>query len=225
MQSRASIIEQPLSAVSEPTNGASGAIAYEQPYVARITIKGTEALLFHVWNIEAIKATAGGPRGSLAKKTDAVETYVRRDENNLICLPGEYLKMAIVEAAKSKPDPRSTRKSARDLFKAGVIWLSELTPIITATGDLTEKWDFIHGARARVQQSFITRYRPAFHPGWSATIEFLVTTPEYISPELLHDVASSAGRLVGVGDFRPSYGRFRVTHFTTGFESEVLYRQ
>lgn len=220
MQSQASIDEQPLSALNDPSNGASSVFAGEQPYVAHITIKGTAALLFHSWNIEAIEAKALAAKGSSAKKTDAVETYVRRDENNLICLPAEYLKMAIAEAAKSKQDPRSPRKSAYELFKAGVTWLKELTPITTAKGNLTEEWDFIHRARVRVQLANITRHRPAFHPGWTATVDLLVNTPEYISAELLHEVACMAGRFKGVGDFRPSYGRFRVTHFTIGFEAE-----
>ena len=222
MQSQASIDEQPLSALSPPSNGASGAIAVEQPYIARITVKGTADLLFHTWNIEAIEEKASASKGSAAKKTNAIETYVHRDDNKLICLPSEYLRMAIVNAAKFKQDPRSPRKAACDLFKAGVVWLREFTPITTATGNLAEQWDFIHECPAMVQRNGVTRCRPAFHKGWAATTEFLVTTPEYISPDLLHEVASMAGRLVGVGDFRPSYGRFRVTQFTTGFESEVL---
>jgi hypothetical protein len=223
MQSQASIVEQPLSALSDPSNGASGAIATEQPYRARITIKGDADLLFRRWNVEAVEQKALASKGSAARKTDAVETFVYRDESNHICLPSEYLRMAIAIAAKFKQDPRSSRKSAYDLFKAGLISLTNLAPITTATGNLTEQWDYIDKRRVTIQRtSSITRHRPAFHNGWSATMEFMVTTPEYISPGLLHEVTSMAGRLVGVGDFRPAFGRFQVTHFTTGFESEVL---
>jgi len=222
MQSQASIDEQPLSALNDPSNGASGAIATERPYMALITISGTADLLFHAWNIEAIEEKAVAKKGSAMKKADAVETYVYRDVNNHICLPTEYLRMSMVKAAKFKQDPRSPRKSAHDLFKAGVVSLTDLTPITTAAGNLTEQWDYIDKRRVMVQRNGITRHRPAFHKGWAATMVFLVTTPEYISPEFLHEVASMAGRFEGVGDFRPSYGRFRVTHFTTGFESEMF---
>lgn len=221
MQSQASINEQPLSAIYDPGNGASGAIAFEQPYIARITIKGDADLLFHRWDVEAVKQKAEAPKGSAAKKADAVETFVYRDGSNYICLPAEYLRMAIVGAAKNKQDPRSSVKSARDLFRAGVVSLAELARITTATGELTAEWDYIHRKRVMVQRRAITRHRPAFHEGWEATIEFLVTTPEYISPKLLHEVASMAGRLEGVGDFRPTYGRFQVTRFTTGFGSDL----
>jgi hypothetical protein len=40
-----------------------------------------------------------------------------------------------------------------------------------------------------------------------------VLTPEYIDPALLREVIATAGRLVGVGDFRPTYGRFSTTGF------------
>ena len=40
-----------------------------------------------------------------------------------------------------------------------------------------------------------------------------VQTPEYIPPQFLHSVLIDAGRLVGIGDFRPSFGRFNVTKF------------
>jgi hypothetical protein len=64
-----------------------------------------------------------------------------------------------------------------------------------------------------VQRNGITRSRPAFHPGWSAQFMFQVQLPEYAPSRDVLDVLTNAGRLVGVGDFRPSYGRFQVTDF------------
>jgi hypothetical protein len=37
--------------------------------------------------------------------------------------------------------------------------------------------------------------------------------PEYVTPQLLNQTIAAAGKLVGVGDFRPSYGRFSVVAF------------
>jgi hypothetical protein len=53
--------------------------------------------------------------------------------------------------------------------------------------------------------------RPAIKSGWKAEHEFLINLPEYISIQEFHDTLNSAGRLVGVGDFRPTYGRFNVS--------------
>jgi hypothetical protein len=94
-----------------------------------------------------------------------------------------------------------------DLFKASLVGLRELAD----TG--VDAPDYLDKRRVVVQRSAVTRTRPALNTGWAATFQFMVQTPEYISPQLLGEVISDAGRLVGIGDFRPSYGRFIVTRF------------
>jgi len=42
--------------------------------------------------------------------------------------------------------------------------------------------------------------------GWKAQFELQVALPEYISPQLLNEVIGAAGRLIGIGDFRPTFG-------------------
>lgn len=196
----------------EASNGAEEAIASGQPYIVRVHIVGTADLLFHRWNCEAVEEKAKAAKGSKAKKTDNIESYVYRNDDNDLCLPGEYLRQAIIHAAKFRQDPRSPRKSAMDLFKAGVI---AMTPLASLG---TKEWDYEHKCRVQVQRNGVTRVRPALKEGWEATIDLMVNLPEYITPDALHDVVNNAGRLIGVGDFRPTYGRFRVASFDIGFE-------
>lgn len=195
-----------------PTNGAAEAIETGAPYVATVAIQGVADILFHRWNVEAVAEKAAASKGSKAKKTDNIESYVYRDDSGALCLPGEYLRQAVIHAAKFRQDPRSPRKSAMDLFKAGVIALTALAPL-----GATE-WDYEHKCRVQVQRAGVTRVRPAMKAGWRATVQLLINTPEYIAPDTLHEVLNQAGRLVGVGDFRPTYGRFLVTSFETGLE-------
>src|SRR5436190_11110994 len=98
-----------------PTNGAASTIATEEPYIAEITIQGVADLLFHKWNVEAIQSKADAAKGSKAKKSDDIGTFVFRNDKSELCLPGRYLCAAIVKAAKFRQDPRSPRKSAEDL--------------------------------------------------------------------------------------------------------------
>lgn len=190
-----------------PTNGAAQTIEYTVPYIVTVAIRGTADILFHAWNVESVEAKAGAAKGSKAKKTDDVESYVYRDDDKNICVPGEYLRGAIIGAAKYKQDPRSPRKSAMDLFKAGIVPLTRLASLGTT------EWDYLHKCRVCIQRNAVTRTRPAMREGWTAEFELLVNLPEYIVPALLHEVISSAGKLVGLGDFRPSYGRFAVDGF------------
>lgn len=190
-----------------PTNGAAEVVAACIPYVAEVTIQGVADLLFHRWNCEAVAEKAKAAKGSAAKKSDNIESYVYRDDAGQLCLPGEYLRGAIVAAAKYRQDPRSPRKSAMDLFKAAVVPLTALAPLGC------KAWDYEHACRVVVQRNAVTRVRPAMKAGWEATFQFMVNLPEYIGAQLLHAVINDAGRLVGVGDFRPTYGRFLVTSF------------
>jgi hypothetical protein len=200
--------------VSEPTNDGAEAISYGEPYIARVELEGVAPIIFHRWSDESVEEKSKAAKGSAAKKTDNIESYVWRNELEQICIPGEYLRGAIVNAAKFKQDPRSPRKSAMDLFKAGVIPMTLLAPILNQDGQVTQKWDYEDRRRVTIQRtSAITRVRPAFHPGWQATFELSVTLPEYIDRHLLLDVITMAGKVVGLADYRPTYGRFGVTHF------------
>jgi hypothetical protein len=201
-----------------PTNGAMQTIAASQPYTANVTLVGVADMLFHRWNCEAVEAKAGAAKGSKAKKSDDIESYVYRGEGNSICLPGEYVRQAIIHAAKFRQDPRSPRKSAMDMYKAGVVALTVAAPITGASGKELTTWDYEHKCRVTIQRSGITRTRPAVKAGWQATIQLAVLLPEYIRPADLHDVLSNAGRLIGVADFRPTYGRFQVGSFDIGLE-------
>lgn len=200
---------QRLSGLEPVTNDAATTVEYSEPYVSRVEIEGVSPILFHRWSVEGIEEKAKAAKGSKAKKTDDLETYVFRAPNGHLALPGEYLRQSIIHAAKFEQDPRSPRKSAMDLFKAGVSSLTELA-------DLGQKeWDFVDQRRVQVQRNGVTRRRPALNVGWKATFELMVGLPEYIAPAALNATIQKAGRLIGLGDFRPTYGRFSVTHFVT----------
>ena len=191
----------------EVTNGGKDSIEMGMPYIATVTLTGASDMLFHRWNCESVDEKAKAAKNSKAKKTDDLESYVWRDEKGNICIPGEYVRQSIIHSAKFKQDPRSPRKSAMDLFKAGVVSLTNLASLGT------DKWDYLDTRRVTIQRNGINRTRPAMKAGWKANFEVQVLTPEYIGEELLYDVISTAGRLVGVGDFRPTYGRFNITQF------------
>ena len=191
----------------EVTNGACNTIELSLPYRVNVTIRGEADLLFHRWNCEAVEAKAKAAKGSAAKKLDDLESYVYRNDQGEICIPGEYLRQAIIGAAKFRQDPRSPRKSAVDLVKAAVVSLTALASLGI------REWDYEHRCRVQVQRNGVTRVRPAIKQGWSATFTLQVNLPEYISPEMLLGLITDAGRLIGIGDFRPTYGRFQVVHF------------
>lgn len=199
-----------IEVLSETSNGGKTAIEMGLPYAVHVTLEGASDLLFHRWNCEAVDAKANAAKNSKAKKQDDIESYVWRDEKGQLCLPGEYVRQAIIHAAKFKQDPRSPRKSAMDLFKAGVVSLTD----VASLGK--KDWDYLDTRRVTVQRAGVNRTRPAMKKGWTAKFSFQVLTPEYIDPALFQEILGMAGRLVGVGDFRPTYGRFNITNIKIG---------
>lgn len=190
-----------------PTNGAKNAIETEVPYVCEVQIQGSADLLFHRWNCEAVEEKAKAKKGSAAKKTDDLESYVYRTDTGELAIPGEYLRMSIIGAAKFRQDPRSPRKSASDLFKAAVVSITNLASLGV------KDWDYEDKRRVVIQRNAITRTRPAMKAGWRCSIQLQVNLPEYVSPTLLNEVITQAGKLIGVGDFRPTFGRFQIVGF------------
>jgi len=192
---------------TSPSNGGDRGVELQLPYRVSVTIEGVAPILFHAWNVESVESKSKAKKGSAEKKSDDVESYVYRNEKGNISIPGEYLKGAIVGAAKFRQDPRSPRKSAADLFKAAII---SLTPL----ADLGARdWDYLDRRRVCIQRNAITRSRPAMREGWKAKFTLMCNLPEYVDAAMLNETIQQAGKLIGLADFRPSFGRFIVTEF------------
>lgn len=190
-----------------PTNGAAKGVEVQQPYRVLVELQGVCPIMFHRWNCESVASKSKAKKGSAEKKSDDVESYVYRNDKNEICVPGEYLRGAIIAASKFQQDPRSPRKSAADLFKAAIVSLTELATLGV------KEWDYLDQRRVVIQRNAITRSRPAMKEGWKAKFILMVNLPEYVDEQLLNSTIQAAGKLVGLGDFRPSYGRFNVISF------------
>ncbi len=192
---------------NSPTNEAKDIIETGFPYNVKIKLQGSCDILFHKWSNESVLEKSKSSKGSKSRKTDDLDSFVYRNEEGYLCIPGEYLRGAIIGAAKFKQDPRSSRKSAMDLYKAGIICLTHMASVGI------KDWDYVDMRRVTIQRNSITRSRPALKAGWEAVFEIMVNLPEYISKSDLLDTITMAGKLIGLGDFRPTFGRFQVTKF------------
>lgn len=190
-----------------PTNGGQNGVELQQPYRCQVTIEGVAPILFHRWNCESVESKSKAKKGSAEKKSDDVESYVYRNDKKELCIPGEYLRGSIIAASKFQQDPRSPRKSAADLFKASIVSLTELASLGA------KDWDYLDKRRVCIQRNAITRSRPAMKEGWTATFILMCNLPEYVDAQLLNSTIQQAGKLIGLADFRPSFGRFNVTSF------------
>lgn len=192
------------------SNAAASLIMQNAPYRVMVTLQGVTPLLFHAWSSEVVAEKSKALKNSVARKTDNLESMVYRDTSGHLGIAGYVLQGAIVDRARDLQDPRSPRKSARDLVKSVV---QVLTPVAVFE-PRTKDWDFEDRRRVVIQRAAITRTRPAMKEGWRASFEISVLAPEYIPEVLLQDLLQKAGVFSGLCDFRPTYGRFNVIQFS-----------
>lgn len=126
--------------------------------------------------------------------------YLNRDER--VVVPSHVVEAALVNGAKKiKSGPQA---------KAGLIVEDDALLDYGADIPPTELLDagYVLRARVKVGQSAVMRVRPFFRD-WRIRFE-VVFNDEVISERTILDAARHAGQSVGIGDWRPKYGRFTV---------------
>lgn len=189
-----------------------------RPFEVDVEIQGVVPILFHRWDCDAVEAKAQAKKGSREKKTDNVESYVYRCEDRTLGVPATNVHAALVHAAKSKSDPRSPRKSAKELIEAVLL----VTPPMISFG--RDKWDYEDKRRAVIhRQGAVNRVRPALREGWKLRFTIAVLDASYVDETFLHDLIDYAGKYSGLCDFRPPFGRFTVTRYEVRGESNAIH--
>lgn len=180
-----------------------------------VTIKGVAPLIMHNGQLadplnehaRAMKAISGK-----RKKTDEDHEELARlewmgslylDDDLEPCIPGELIEALIVEGSKKH---RSSPQA-----KSGVICDGNWPLQYEGPRDPAAMWEsgkFKKVAGVRVQKNRVMRCRPLFR-SWS--LDFTVSyAPDVLNKETVREFVETAGRLVGLCDWRPKHGRFSV---------------
>lgn len=180
----------------------------------RITITGRTELLMHNARLsnpldpfaKAIKAISS----KRTKTDDDHEEMARLEHAGSLYydpeigpfIPGQNIERCLVDAGKVT---KSGVKVTRGLFVS-----TNVNPIAykgPRTPDaLWVDENFRHLASVKVQQSRVMRCRPMFRE-WRTEAEGTLDTT-VLSFEELQSIADTAGTMIGLGDYRPRYGRF-----------------
>ena len=182
-----------------------------------IVLTGTEPLLMHSADLaNPIDPTVKAIRKVTSKRTktdDDYEEIARLEHAGSLYmdpqigpyLPGENIERSLLDAA------RITRQGKA--IERGVFITSRVNPLAykgprTAAGLWADE-SFRLYASVKVQRARTMRCRPIFHQ-WSADATGILD-PSIIDPADFGDICATAGLMVGIGDWRPRYGRFTAT--------------
>lgn len=144
-------------------------------------------------------------------KTDADDEEMARREwfgslylrDGKACLPGEILEAALVAAARKQKKGKQAQ--------SGIICPDSYMLVYNGASDPKELWDdpkYRFTVGVKIKQSRTMRTRPIFRD-WSCKIQVQYDDRQLNEEEVRH-IVKVAGEEVGVGDWRPKYGRFKV---------------
>lgn len=180
-----------------------------------LDITGTAPMLMHSARLadpldDATRALAKvtGKR----KKTDDDHLEVARLEHAgslYMSDLGPYVPGANVEACLFRGASKYKLMSA---LKSALLIPEEVNPLAyRGPRDVAGLWEakqFVHRASVKVGTARVIRTRPVF-AAWALTVAGELDT-EVVDPGSFEQLAETAGRLVGLGDWRPRFGRFDV---------------
>ncbi len=165
-----------------------------------VKINGIAPLLQHRYN-----GNAPAGRGRQIPKPEAeAENALYRNGVGQTYEPSSHIEGALVKASTVRRVEGRGKKSYKDFFRAGVIVEPMEIP-------LEASW-VVDVQGVIVQRSRVMRARPRFD-SWTLEFDIVNNDPSNIGDDLVKDVLAEAGRYVGIGDYRPKYGRFEVVSF------------
>jgi hypothetical protein len=132
-----------------------------------------------------------------------------RNQEGEFYIPSEHILGALIKAGvQFKYEGKKTYK---EIVKAGVIVCPDCVPLLDKEGKVFTEWDEIDQRAVVVQRSRITRWRPKFNE-WKLKFTLEIINDDEVAPSTLKEILEYAGR-IGVGDYRPRFGRFQVTEW------------
>lgn len=186
--------------------------------VVHAEVVGIAPLLQHKYPMPTLLEMKQGGKKTTGSKDYTEEwrdsLYLTQDKE--IYQPATHFEAAMVGAAVNYKIPGKRGKTYKFLFKAAVF----VAPDVILHGmsepkelDTDEqKRLYIDARPVVVQRARVVRLRPAFSAGWKLEFDIEIADNE-IAPSLVNEVLTLAGQSVGIGDFRPKFGRFMVTRF------------
>ena len=188
-------------------------------YTVSVRVKGIAPLIQHRFPVPDLSTLSKGGQKSTGAKdyTQEWREYFYADGDGQIYQPSSHLEGALVKAAVNFKVTGKRGKSYKDLFSANIVIDPEHIPHVgfTVPEELDADGDkplYLDVRPVIVQRARVVRIRPTFKAGWELAFEIQCLDDE-VQPDLLQDVLTLAGKAVGIGDYRPKFGRFSVTHF------------
>lgn len=180
----------------------------------KVKIQGISPLLQHRYVFVDEKEEDAKRRSGKKDYSGEWKKALYWDDKLGVIQPGVHIEAAMIKAAVSFQIPGKGKKTYKDLFKSAVFVSPDYIPhgLKGSPEDLVKKGKITIDRRlVRVNNSGVERLRPLFKD-WA--LEFTIEVhDDQISDDTVQQILEHAGRYVGIGDYRPKFGRFSVAKF------------
>jgi len=157
-------------------------------------------------------------KGIVPEPEDEAKSRLYRDESGKIVVPAICVLATLRNAAKEYKVPGKGRKTFKDYIYSGLRITPEMIPLQVPDGQDPENSWKIDIRPVVVNKARVLRARPRFDE-WALEFTVDIVDP-IIRPADLRQILEAAGKYVGLLDFRPLFGLFKVTKFEVGSDSE-----
>jgi hypothetical protein len=184
----------------------------------KIRLQGVSPLLCH-------NGQTADPRNTYAKAMKAVSSKRKKTDADLdelarlewlaglyrsgddLVIPDYVLEATMIGGAKKSKRGQQAKCGLFFAEHAVLNFTGKPDPITDETlAEMFESGDFTHTIGVRVGMAKVMRTRPIFR-GWS--LEAIAQyDPDVLNQRDIEEIAVDAGKLVGLGDWRPKHGRF-----------------
>lgn len=182
-----------------------------------VKIRGIAPLLHHAYKETMEERQTKRKTVNLSKEEEAKDALYT-DEKGEIYQPSNHIEGALIKASSNFK--WSGKKTYKDLMKSAIlVEPQEIYFPESKNYKIDVRTAVIPATRGRVF---------AIRPRWDKwTMEFsiIVMDAENIANETLKQILEYAGRFIGIGTFRPKFGRFEVTKFEEIKDEEIKDRK
>lgn len=203
--------------MSTPTNG----------YQVNVTIEGISPILQHAFTpnhlaelAERAKKNTGAADYSLEWMTTMY--LARLDGQDYISQPANHIEGSMIKASVNFKVAGKRGKTYKDAITAycyvspdNILHIRNGEYVLAPDANLIENPAnglSVSVQRVKVQRAAVARSRLMIDAGWQLAFKIDVIDDQ-LRPDALKAILTEAGRAVGIGDYRPRYGRFNVVSF------------
>lgn len=191
-----------------------------------VTITGMADLLQNGFPMGETEGEKGSTKGTVAVDwSNEWRGKLYLLDDGTIYQPEAHLIGTLVKGAVTEKIPGRRGKTYKDAVNGGVfvepayiphqVTIADFEGAKIITGPAPDGFAdrvYIDRRPVRVQRARVMRLRPALVKGWQLTFKIQALDDDFRA-DALKAILDRAGREVGIGDYRPRFGRFMVTSF------------